>query len=326
MSWLFPDLWFWPWAFFLLLVPLLLVFLRGRVGGAPSVVFPLAAGMAALGKTVRNQPVGPHLLAAALGLACLAAALARPQVARPLPSAIHSGVDVMLVLDATPTMLAEDFVLDGRRVSRVDAVVRLAGDFIAARPHDRIGLIYFAAYPSLLSPPTHNHAWLQEALRRVEVREATAIGDAIASAALRLKDSDAASRVIVLLTDGDNNYGQLLPATAAEAAGALGICIHAVGIGSDHPVPIPGWGMARAILDEATLRAVAAKSQGRYFRARTTADLQAVFAAIDQLERTDFEGQQRVLPEEVPDGWLLGALACFCAAFASRFGRWMRPF
>jgi Ca-activated chloride channel family protein len=326
MNWLFPDVWFWPWAFLLLAVPLFFLWFRGQTGSGPAVMFPPAERLAVLGKMVRNRPGWVRLLALVLGMSCLTFALARPQMVERLPSSIHSGVDVMLVLDATPTMLAEDFVLDGRRVSRVNAVVRLAGDFIDARPHDRIGLIYFAAYPSLLSPPTHNHAWLKESLRRVEVRPATAIGDAIASAANRLKDSDAASRVIVLLTDGDNNYGRLAPSTAAEAAGALGIRIHAVGIGSDHPVPIPGWGMAEAILDETTLRDVARQSNGRYFRAKSAVDLQAVFAEIDQLERTDFDGEEMVLPVDIPDVWLWGALAFLSVGFLSRFGLWMRPF
>jgi Ca-activated chloride channel family protein len=325
MDWLFPDRWLWPWAFALLLVPLLLLWFRGRLHGGPGFLFSSTAVLERIGRRVRERAGWLRLLFPLAALACLAVALARPQTVETESAAIHSGVDVMLVLDATPTMLAEDFAIDGRRASRVDAVIHLASEFIDARPQDRIGLIYFAAFPSLLSPPTHKHSWLKEALRRVEVRPATAIGDAIASAANRLKDSDAESRVIVLLTDGDNNWGRLMPATAAEAAGALGIRIYAVGIGSDHPVPIPGWGMAEAILDESTLRAVAENSNGRYFRARSAADLREVFREIDRLEKTDFEDNALEIPAEQATPWLVAAAFFLGLGWLGQYGaggRW----
>lgn len=325
MDWLFPDRWLWPWAFGLLAVPLVLFWLRGRLRGGPSFLYFSTELLEKVAKRVRNRAGALRILLPLLGMACLAVALARPQKVTAESAAIHSGVDVMLVLDATPTMLAEDFEIAGRRANRVDAVVHLAEEFIEARPHDRIGLIYFAAYPSLLSPPTHNHDWLKQALRRVEVRPATAIGDAIASAANRLKDSDAESRVIVLLTDGDNNWGRIMPATAAEAAGALGIRIYAVGIGSDHPVPIPGWGMAEAILDESTLRTIAEKSGGEFFRAKSAADLREVFREIDRLEKTEFEDHTMEVTTETAAPWLMlaaGFLGLGWLGQYARGGRW----
>lgn len=321
MDWLFPMRWLWPWAFTLLLVPAFLLLLRGRLHGGPSILYSSTQLLAQLAKRVRNRAGWVRLLLPLLGMACLAVALARPQNVITERTAIHSGVDVMLVLDATPTMLAEDFAIDGRRANRVEAVVHLAGEFIDQRPNDRIGLIYFAAYPSLLSPPTHNHAWLKQALRRVEVRPATAIGDAIASAANRLKDSDAESRVIVLLTDGDNNWGRIAPATAAEAAGALGIRIYAVGIGSDHPVPIPGWGMAEAILDETTLQTIADNSGGSYFRAKGAGDLREVFREIDRLEKTDFEDEVLEIPTDEAKPWLLAGLLFLALGWVRHYGK-----
>ncbi len=321
MEWLLPDRWLWPWAFALLLVPALLLLLRGRLHGGPSIVYSSTDFLVHTARRVRYRAGWIRLLLPLLGMACLAVALARPQSVTSEHNAIHSGVDVMLVLDATPTMLAEDFEIAGRRASRVDAVVHLAAEFIDRRPNDRIGLIYFAAYPSLLSPPTHNHVWLKDALRRVEVRQATAIGDAIASAANRLKNSDAESRVIVLLTDGDNNWGRVMPATAAEAAGALGIRIYAIGIGSDHPVRIPGWGMAQAILDEATLQAVADKSGGRYFRAKSAGDLREVFREIDRLEKTDFEDEVVEIPTDEAKPWLLAGLLFLALGWVGHYGK-----
>jgi len=320
-----PDQWLWPWAFGLLLIPLLLLWQRGRPRGGAAFVFSGVEILRHLGRPLRSRIGALRFLWPILGLAFLVVALARPQTLHEESQSIHSGVDVMLVLDATPTMLAEDFVLDGRRVSRVDAVIRLADEFIEARRNDRIGLIYFAAFPSLLSAPTHHHDWLRESLRRVEVRPATAIGDAIASAANRLKDSEAESRIIVLLTDGDNNWGRIEPATAAEAAGALGIRIYAVGIGSDHPVPIPGFrGMAEAILDETTLRNVAGNSDGKYFRAKSTDDLRQVFREIDRLETTEFDAGAIRIPQELLHPWILAATFCLLLGFLTDQGSWRR--
>ncbi len=126
-----------------------------------------------------------------LTLVLTTVALARPQIVQRISSAKYSGVDIMLVLDATPTMLAQDFTIGGEPADRVDAVVYLAREFVRSRPHDRIGMLFFAAYPLLLSPPTLNHDWLEKSLTRVEVRDATAIGSAITSAANQLKDSTA---------------------------------------------------------------------------------------------------------------------------------------
>jgi len=321
----FPDQWLWPWAFGLLVIPLLLLWKNGRPRGGAAFVFSGVDILRQLGRPLRSRIGALRFLWPILGLAFLAVALARPQNLLEKTEHIHSGVDVMLVLDATPTMLAEDFTLHGRRISRVDAVIRLADEFIEARQNDRIGLIYFAAFPSLLSAPTHHHEWLRESLRRVEVRPATAIGDAIASAANRLKDSEAESRIIVLLTDGDNNWGRLEPATAAEAAGVLGIRIYAVGIGSDHPVPIPGYrGMAEAILDETTLRNVAENSDGKYFRAKSTDDLRKVFREIDQLEKTEFDAGAIRIPQENLHPWILAAAFCLLLGFLTDQGSWRR--
>jgi Ca-activated chloride channel family protein len=327
MEWLEPwrsETLQWPWALALLVVPLVLLWWRGQREGRAAVVFPGLARMRPLGARPAYRVGRLRWLWPLGALACLAVALARPQDVVRESTVVHSGVDVMLVLDATPTMLARDFTLGGRPVSRVEAVVHLAGEFIDARPHDRIGLIYFAAFPSLLSPPTHYHGWLHESLRRVEVRPATAIGDALASAANRLKDSDAASRVVVLLTDGDNNWGRIMPATAAQAAGALGIKVYAIGIGSDQPVLVPGYGRMEAILDEETLRTIAERSGGEYFRAFGADDLREVFRQIDELEKTEFDSDEREFRVERFRPWLLAAGVFLLLGFLSDQGSWRR--
>jgi Ca-activated chloride channel family protein len=255
-----------------------------------------------------------------LTLVLTTVALARPQIVQRISSAKYSGVDIMLVLDATPTMLAQDFTIGGEPASRVDAVVYLAREFVRSRPHDRIGMLFFAAYPLLLSPPTLNHDWLEKSLTRVEVRDATAIGSAIASAANQLKDSTAKSKLIVVLTDRDNNYGRIEPRTAAEAAGALGIQVYAIGIGSDHPVPIPGYGYAQAILNDGLLRDVARLSHGQYFRARGTEDLKKTFAEIDRLEKSDYSSEEHEDVKELYEPPALASLMTLAGGFLLTYG------
>ena len=306
--------------FALLVIPAAIAVLQSRAGSAPSFVFSSTAPLEAMGKRAKKRPGLARIRPPLLALVLMTVALARPQIVQRISSTKYSGVDIMLVLDATPTMLAQDFTIGGQPASRVEAVVYLAREFVRSRPNDRMGMIFFAAYPSLLSPPTLNHDWLEKSLDRVEVREATAIGSALASAANHLKDSTAKSKVIVVLTDGDNNYGKIQPRTAAEAAGALGIKIYAIGIGSDHPVPIPGYGYAQAILNEGLLRDVAKLSHGRYFRARGTEDLKKTFAEIDRLEKTDYSSEEHEDIKELYEPPALASLMTLAGGFLLTYG------
>jgi Ca-activated chloride channel homolog len=310
----------WPIAFALLAVPVAVAILQGRPGSAPSLVFSSTASILALSKKTKKRPGLLRISLPFLTLVLTTVALARPQIVQRISSAKYSGVDIMLVLDATPTMLAQDFTIGGEPASRVDAVVYLAREFVRSRPHDRIGMLFFAAYPLLLSPPTLNHDWLEKSLTRVEVRDATAIGSAIASAANQLKDSTAKSKLIVVLTDGDNNYGRIEPRTAAEAAGALGIQVYAIGIGSDHPVPIPGYGYAQAILNDGLLRDVARLSHGQYFRARGTEDLKKTFAEIDRLEKSDYSSEEHEDIKELYEPPALASLMTLAGGFLLTYG------
>ena len=178
-----------------------------------------------------------------LALAAAIVALARPQLSNAFTRVESSGIDIMIVLDVSRSMLAEDYRgEDGRRANRINTVKKITRQFIEQRPADRIGLSAFAGRPYLVSPLTLDHGWLLQQLDRLRiglVEDGTAIGSALASAASRLKDSQAKSRIIVLLSDGGNNAGRVAPATAAEAAAALGLKVYTIGAGSQGPAPYP---------------------------------------------------------------------------------------
>ena len=203
-----------PWVLlFLLLLPILAV-LKGRFGGTAGVTFSSTSALSALGRRRRSRAGALLALLTHLALASLIVALARPQLGRTLTRIQASGVDIMLALDVSRSMLAEDYNIGAQRANRIEAVKQVTEQFIRQRPNDRIGIVAFAGRPYLVSPLTLDHDWLIQNLDRLQigmVEDGTAIGSAIASAANRLKDKEAKSKLIVLLTDGDNNAGRVTP-------------------------------------------------------------------------------------------------------------------
>jgi Ca-activated chloride channel family protein len=306
----------------LLIAPLLLALLRGRAGGAVAVLYSSTAVLQRLGqpRQARSGALAGLLLAAALALGILA--LARPQVSDSISQIKASGIDIMIALDVSGSMLTEDFTLGDHRASRVDAIKEITQRFIEARPNDRIGLLAFAGRPYLVSPLTLDHGWLIQNLDRIRiglVEDGTAIGSAIASAANRLKDRDAKSRVIVLLSDGDNNSGRINPNTAAEAARVLGLKVYTIGVGTNGYAPFPvskdlmgvtQYETIKVDFDAKTLNDVATIAGGRFFRADSSAALQDIYAQIDSLQKTTVAVQKyREYRDLFP--WFVGAaLVC----------------
>ena len=177
-----------------------------------------------------------------VALAFFIVALARPQLGKSLTQVEASGIDIMLVLDVSGSMLIKDFTIGGENATRVDAIREVTRKFIESRPNDRIGIIAFAGRPYVVSPMTLDHDWLLENLDRVKiglVEDGTAIGSAMAAGASRLTDKKSKSRVLVLLTDGENNSGKIPPNTAAEAVKALKIHFYAIGAGINGIAPAP---------------------------------------------------------------------------------------
>jgi Ca-activated chloride channel family protein len=289
-----------PWVlWFLLLLPVLAL-LRGRWGGTPGILFSSTSLVLAVGKKRRSK-AGAMLASLVLAaMALLIAALARPQFGRTLEHVTASGVDIMLALDVSGSMIAEDYTIGSSRANRIDVVKKVTQQFIEARPNDRIGIIAFAGRPYLVSPLTLDHDWLIRNLDRVKiglVEDGTAIGSGLASAVARLKDRDSKTKIIVLLTDGANNAGKVQPLTAAEAGRALGIKIYSIGAGSNGPVPVPmkdpfGRTVYQKVVfdfDEKLLEQIAKIGEGKYFRAADTRSMDATFREIDRLEKTKIE-------------------------------------
>ena len=292
-----------PWLLLLLLLLPLLALLQGGRGAAPAVIFSSLKPLQALGR-IRRSRVGAWLTSLLLlALALLITAMARPQSGKVISHVEASGIDIMLAIDVSRSMLAEDFTVGGERANRVTAVKQVTEKFIEGRPNDRLGILCFAGRPYLVSPLTLDHDWLLQNLERVKiglVEDGTAIGSAIASAANRLKDKEAKSKIIVLLTDGDNNAGKITPAFAAEAAKALGIKIYTIGAGTRGFAPMPvqdmfGRTMYRNVkveVDEETLKKIAEVSGGQFYRATDTKTLNQIFEQIDKLEKSTVELSQ----------------------------------
>ncbi len=294
------------------------------------------------GRALRELPVSwvayaRHLLPAlyASGLILLIVAMARPQRGLDESRVERETIDMVLLVDVSSSMLAEDFHLDGRRVNRMEVCLDAVKNFIRMRRHDRIAVIAFAAVPYVMAPLTFDHGWLLQQANRIEiamVQDGTAIGTAIASGLNRLRDSEAQSKVIVLLTDGVNNTGSITPENAARAAAALGVRVHTIGAGTQTHAPFPvrdALGRRRyvqqlAVFDERQLKHIADISGGHYFHAGDTDTLHAIYEAIDRLERTAIAVEEYTRFEEnfmIFLSWALGLLAIEQILALGRLGR-----
>jgi Ca-activated chloride channel family protein len=282
----------------LLVLPLLLIW-HGRRGPAPAIEYPSLMVIREVARRTRSR-LGAILAGLPLlGLTLLILAVARPQQGATNATVHASGVDIMLLLDVSGSMQSLDFRLDNFPASRVDVVKSVVRKFIAARPNDRIGLTIFAGFPYLVSPVTLDHAWLLGNLERIrigDIEDGTAIGSALAAGLNRLRNQTAKSKIIILMTDGQNNSGQITPITAAEAARALSVKVYTIGIGVRGEAPIPvtdAFGHQRIVMekvdvDEDTLRRIATATGARFYRATDTDSLNHIYDEIDKLEKTAF--------------------------------------
>ncbi len=234
----------------------------------------------------------------ALALVCLVLALARPQSGQRNEEILTEGVDIMLVLDISGSMRAEDF----RPRNRLGVAKATIAEFVKKRQHDRLGLVVFSAKAFTQCPLTLDYGVLLTFLERVDfgmVEDGTAIGTALAVAGNRLRDSKAKSKVIVLLTDGVNNQGEIDPLTAAKAANALGIKIYTVGVGVQGYAPMPvddpifgrRYVQMPSEVDEASLNQIAQLCNGKFYRATNRQQLETIYATIDKLEKTEIKAK-----------------------------------
>jgi Ca-activated chloride channel family protein len=306
-----------PWLLLLLLAVPVVALLQGGKGAAPAVVFSSLNPLLSLGKVRRTRLGGWLTSLLLLALALLIVALARPRQGKTISQVQASGIDIMLALDVSGSMLAEDFTIGGERSNRLDVVKQVTQKFIEGRPNDRIGIVCFAGRPYLVSPLTLDHGWLLQNLERVKiglVEDGTAIGSAIASSANRLKEKEAKSRILVLLTDGDNNAGKVPPLTAAEAAKAIGIKVYTICAGTRGYAPMPVQDMfgrkiyrnVKVDVDEETLKKIADMTNAKYYRATDTKTLTQIFEQIDKLEKSTVELNQYTQYRELFP-WFLAA-------------------
>ena len=288
-----------PYFLLLILVVLILPFLMGSLRRRGSIRFSNTQLAGKLGAVKRSKSGRWLLLLRTLGLTLLILALARPRLGHGETELEASGIDIVLAVDISGSMQALDFKILGKRYNRLEVVKRVIKDFIGKREADRIALVAFAGEPYLVSPLTLNHDWLIKNLERLTIglidEDGTAIGSALIMSANRLRDLEAKSKVVVLLTDGVNNSGAIQPVTAAEAAAALKVKVYTIAAGTKGKALFPvqdhlGRTRHRNIetdVDEPTLKEIARLTNGSFFRATDTKELEDIYDQIDQLEKTE---------------------------------------
>jgi Ca-activated chloride channel family protein len=319
-----------PWALvLLLLVPLWLWWTRRRRRDA-GIVYARAATLAAVrssGAAVLGAM--PDLLRT-LAFVALTVSLAGPRTGASVREEVSEGIDIVIALDVSSSMLAEDFTPRNRLGAAKQRVAR----FVEARPHDRIGLVAFAGEALTQVPPTVDHGYLAASIDALQVGalgDGTAIGLGLATAANRLRQAPGESRVVILMSDGENNRGGIDPRDAAKAAAALGVKVYTIGVGSRGRARIPiartpsgglRYGYMPVGIDETLLREIARTTSGRYFRATDAQALGRIYEEIDRLTRTPVEVRRYVRFTERYLPFLLLGAALLVLEWCWRATRW----
>ncbi|MFO1459046.1 MAG: VWA domain-containing protein [Verrucomicrobiota bacterium] len=296
-----------PWVLGLLLVLPMLAWWTGRRGPLPSIPVPSIRGISHLGTVPRKHRGAFRWLGVLLPLTLFILALARPRLPRgdiPDPS---KGIDIMLTLDFSRSMAETDFRLRNRRVSRHDALVSVTEEFVKGRPTDRIGIVCFARTPWLVSPLTLDHNWAMTSLRESELATGTGIGWAIAAATTFLKHDSDRSKVIILITDGDNSAGPK-PTEMAPLAVKEKIKVYTILIGPEMVTP--------SMAANHELNKVARLTGGQFFQAQDAHALQNIFAAIDKLEKRELVQKRFVSWRELYPWFLWSGVALWAISMA----------
>jgi Ca-activated chloride channel homolog len=305
-----------PWLLAALaLVPLLVIWRMKRKEREPALRFSETATFSKLRPSLWARLSWLPLALRMLAVTLLVVALARPQKGAAGEEVVSEGVDIMLVIDISSSMLAEDF----RPQNRLHVAKEVVADFVQRRHNDRLGMIVFARYAVTKTPLTLDHDILLSHLDDVQigaVADGTAIGNAIATAVNRLKSSEAKTKLVILLTDGENTAGEIDPLTASQLAHTFGIKVYTVGVGRGGLVPYPFRDPLYGVvyqnveipIDEKTLQEIAKNTGGRFFRAKDAETLKAVYDEIDTLERTKIEQVQYVRYTELAPRLMAAAL------------------
>ncbi len=314
---MFGDVTFaYPWVlFFLILVPAMLVWYwyAGRKK-QPSITYSSLKIFSTVPASWKERFKHVPAVLRALAVGLLIVALARPQSYSSGQNVSTEGIDIVMALDISGSMISEDL-----KPNRVEAAKKVIDNFIDDRPNDRIGLVVFAREAFTQCPLTIDHSVLKNLLKKVEpgmVPDGTAIGNGLADAVNRLKNSEAKSKVIILLTDGVNNSGEIDPLTAAEIAKTFGVRVYTIGVGTEGQAPYPvqtpfgtRYQMMPVQIDEGLLQNIARITGGQYFRATDNRTLRNIYSRIDQLEKTKINVTSYRNAAELFYGWLGAAMA-----------------
>lgn len=316
-----------PWALALLLpVPAYLLWLRRTRPAA--IPLPGAAALAHPGRRAARWWARLPELARVLALAMLVVALARPRTGASVTESRAEGIAIVVAMDVSSSMLAEDF----RPANRLEVAKRTTARFVAGRRADRIGLVAFAGEALTQVPTTTDYPLLISALQALEpgtLRDGTAIGMGLATATNRLRQVEGASKVVILLSDGENNRGEIDPRDAARAAAALGVRVFTIGVGSEGMARVPvarsASGLRYAYLpvriDEALLTEIATSTGGRYFRATDTEALRRIYAEIDRMVKTPVSVRRYTRHTELYLPFLLAGAALLALEWLVRGSR-----
>lgn len=310
-----------PYLLFLLIVPILLLGLyvwRELSGRVPhfrvSADIPWKLRQTPLAAVLHHLPVALRTIA----LILIVIALARPRSSSEVETIDTEGIDIVLTMDVSTSMLARDFQPD-----RISAAKDIAIEFISQRPSDRMGIVVFAGESYTQCPLTTDRATLINLMKEIQtdlIEDGTAIGNGLATAVARMKDSNAKSRVVILLTDGVNNRGEIAPLTAAEIAKTYGIRVYTIGVGANGMAPYPvmtPWGMdvqnVKVEIDEDLLQNIAEMTGGKYFRATDNTKLSEIYSEINEMEKTRTSVDSFPVYKELYGRYALAALVCLLA-------------
>lgn len=324
-----------PYFLLLLLLIPLLHWLKGRKGGQqPAFLYSSVQLLRGISTLRRSQSGALLMRLRWLCLCLLILAFARPQQGEGETTVQASGIDIVVALDLSGSMAAEDFQVGGHRLNRLAIAKDVLKEFITQRPNDRVGLVAFAGRPYVAAPLTLDHDFLFQNIDRLNlgsIEDGTAIGAAITAGLNRLRELKSKSKIMILMTDGQNTVSKVPPLTAAEAAQALGVKVYTIGVGTRGTAPFPqtAFGMKTYVqvpvdIDEETLTEIAKRTGGKYYRADNSEKFKKIYAEIDQLEKTEVEIKKYERYQELFAWLLLPGLGCLLLEILLAHTLWRR--
>jgi Ca-activated chloride channel homolog len=305
-----------PYLLLLLLMLPLVAWLRGKRGRPPAFIYSSTQLVRGILNITKARSGGLLTSLRWLALALCIFALAQPRLTKSETKVTASGVDIVVAIDMSGSMQSEDFEINGQPANRLVMAKDVLKKFVEKMPSDRIGLVAFATQAYIAAPLTLDHDFLLQNLERLEIgtidESQTAIGSGLSTAINRLRDLKSKSKIVILMTDGQNNAGKIEPMTAAEAAQTLNVKVYTIGVGTRGMGKVPVFMGGRKVgyrpqpvdIDEDTLQKIANVTKGKYYRADNTEKFKSIYAEIDKLEKTEAEVKKFAHHQEL-FAWLI---------------------